>query len=61
MPEDRSNKISCSYYRCETELTLEVISGKWKSLIIWTLGIHKVIRFNEFKRLIPEISHKMLT
>lgn len=61
MPEDRSNKISCSNYRCEIELTLEVIGGKWKSLIVWTLGIHKIIRFNEFKRLIPEISQKMLT
>ena len=61
MPADRTNKISCNSYRCEIEVTLEVISGKWKSLIIWTLGIHEVIRFNEFKNLIPEISQKMLT
>lgn len=61
MPADRTNKVSCHNYRCEIEVTLEVISGKWKSLIIWTLGLHNVIRFNEFKNIIPEISQKMLT
>lgn len=57
MPEDRNNKVSCSNYRCE----IEVIGGKWKSLILWNLGEHGVIRFNEFKRIIPEISQKMLS
>lgn len=61
MPVDRTNKVSCHNYRCEIEVTLEVIGGKWKSLIIWTLGIHNVIRFNQFKHFIPEISQKMLT
>ncbi len=61
MPEDRTNKVSCNNYRCEIEITLEIISGKWKSLILWNLGIHEVIRFNEFRRLIPEITQKVLT
>jgi len=61
MPEDRQNKVSCSNYRCEIEITLEVISGKWKSLIMWHLGQEDVIRFNEFRRRIPDISQKMLT
>lgn len=61
MPEDRSNKVSCNNYRCEIELTLEVIGGKWKALILWELGNHGVIRFNEFQRYITEISQKMLT
>lgn len=61
MPDDRQNKVSCSNYRCEIELTLEVISGKWKALILWHLGQEDVIRFNEFRRRIPEISQKMLT
>lgn len=61
MPDDRQNKVSCSNYRCEIELTLEVISGKWKALILWHLGQEEVIRFNEFRRRIPEISQKMLT
>ncbi len=61
MPKDRKNKVSCSNYRCEIEVTLEIISGKWKALILWNLGNHEIIRFNEFRRIIPEITQKMLT
>ena len=61
MPESRENKISCSNYRCEIELTLEIIGGKWKALLIWNLYLHEVIRYNEFRKLIPEITQKMLT
>lgn len=61
MPDNRENKISCSNYQCEIEVTLEILSGKWKSLIIWNLHLHEVIRYNEFRRLIPEITQKMLT
>lgn len=61
MPEDRLNKISCSNYKCEIELTLEIISGKWKALILWNLGNYGTIRFNEFKKRIPGITQKMLT
>jgi len=61
LPSLRTNKVSCSNYRCEIEVTLEVIGGKWKSLILWNLGIHEVIRYNEFRNIIPDISQKMLT
>lgn len=61
MPEDRTNKVSCGNYRCEIELTLEIISGKWKALILWNLGSHETIRFNEFRRIIPEVTQKILT
>lgn len=61
MPKDRLNKISCSNYKSEVEITLEVLSGKWKALILLNLSEHKVIRFNEFKRLIPDITQKMLS
>ncbi len=61
MPPDRNNKVSCSKYRCNIEITLEIIGGKWKSLLLWELHQHSVIRFNEFRRLIPEITQKMLT
>lgn len=61
MPKDRTNKVSCAHYRCEIEITLELIGGKWKSLILWNLGLHEIIRFNEFRRTIPDITQKMLT
>ncbi len=61
MPDSREHKISCSNYQCEIELTLEILSGKWKALIIWNLHLHEIIRYNEFRRLIPSITQKMLT
>lgn len=43
------------------ELTLEVIGGKWKPLIIYFLSKHQVMRFNEIKRTIPSATRRMLT
>ncbi|MCT4633575.1 MAG: helix-turn-helix transcriptional regulator [Firmicutes bacterium] len=61
MPEDRSNKISCGNHHNPIEVTIEILSGKWKALILWNLNKHEVIRFNQFKRLMPDITQKMLT
>lgn len=61
MPDSREHKVSCSNYQCEIELTLEILSGKWKALIIWNLHLHGVIRYNEFRRIIPNVTQKMLT
>ena len=61
MPDPREHKVSCSDYRCEIEITLEIIGGKWKALILSNLHIHQTIRYIEFRRLIPAITQKMLT
>ncbi|MXQ54260.1 winged helix-turn-helix transcriptional regulator [Shimazuella alba] len=45
---------------CPIELTLHIIGGKWKGVIINILS-KKDTRFNELKRLIPGISQRMLT
>ncbi|TWT01103.1 helix-turn-helix domain-containing protein [Planomicrobium sp. CPCC 101079] len=47
-------------FSCEKELTLAVIGGKWKMLILWHLGKEGTKRFNELKRLIPGITQRML-
>ncbi len=47
-------------YNCSMELTLDVIGGKWKPLIIWHLD-QKTMRFSELKRTLPHITQKMLT
>ena len=41
------------------QTTLKVLGGKWKILILWHLK-DRTRRFNELKRLIPEITEKML-
>ncbi len=45
---------------CEKELTLAVIGGKWKMLILWHLGKKGTKRFGELKSLIPGITQRML-
>lgn len=47
-------------YNCEKELTLSVIGGKWKMLILWHLGKEEKKRFNELRSLMPGISPRML-
>nr|WP_272595751.1 winged helix-turn-helix transcriptional regulator [Paenibacillus apiarius] len=42
-------------------MTLAVIGGKWKLIILWHLGLEGTKRFSELKRLIPHITQKMLT
>ncbi|MNE40901.1 HTH-type transcriptional activator HxlR [compost metagenome] len=47
-------------FNCEKELTLSVIGGKWKMLILWHLGKSGMKRFGELKALIPDITQRML-
>jgi DNA-binding HxlR family transcriptional regulator len=46
---------------CPVEVTLSVIGGKWKPLILWHLYKGGVRRFLELQRIIPGITRKMLT
>lgn len=41
--------------------TLSLISGKWKLLILYHLGKHEVVRFNELQRLLGQITYKTLS
>lgn len=45
---------------CPVETTLELIGGKYKSLILWHL-VNQTLRFSELRRRIPEATPKMLT
>jgi DNA-binding HxlR family transcriptional regulator len=53
-------KYNDTEYNCSMELTLDIIGGKWKPIIIWYLG-KSPLRFNELKRTLPKITQKMLT
>lgn len=48
-------------FNCPFEVTIEVIGGKWKGLILWHLHDKKVLRNGEMLRLMPSITQKMLT
>ncbi len=49
-----------SQLACPIEKTLRMIAGKWKTIILWYLG-SGTKRYGELKKLIPEVSEKMLT
>ena len=45
---------------CQIALALDIIGGKWKGPIIWWIK-DQPKRFNELKRLLPEITQRTLT
>ena len=46
-------------YNCGIGPAFDVIGGKWKAVILWELNA-QAYRFGELKRLLPDISEKML-
>ncbi|KIY23380.1 MULTISPECIES: winged helix-turn-helix transcriptional regulator [Mesobacillus] len=53
-------RMDAKTFNCEKELTLAVIGGKWKMLILWHLGKEGTKRFGELKALMPGITQRML-
>lgn len=47
-------------YICSLGLTIDLIGGKWKLMILWYL-INGPKRFTELKKSIPNITQKILT
>lgn len=47
-------------YHCAMDITMDYIGGKWKTVVLWYLRKNKK-RFSELKRLIPNITEKMLS
>ena len=45
----------------DVDAALDVVSGKWKGLILWELEVHGVRRFAELRRGLHGVSEKMLT
>lgn len=61
MANQVKERINLKEINCHKELTLAVIGGKWKLIILWHLGLEGTKRFSELKKLIPNITQKMLT
>ncbi|WP_454189834.1 winged helix-turn-helix transcriptional regulator [Paenibacillus sp. Marseille-Q7038] len=58
---DKLNKGICpDASACPVAFTVDVIGGKWKGLIIYHL-VSGPKRFNELRRIMPDITQRMLT
>ncbi|WP_334048728.1 winged helix-turn-helix transcriptional regulator [Alteromonas gracilis] len=47
-------------YVCGVAVSLEIIGGKWKGVILWHL-CHKTLRFSQLRRRLQGVTQKMLT
>lgn len=50
----------CGPYICGLDAAMDVVTGKWKSLILWELHHYGTRRFGELRRGLPGVSEKML-
>lgn len=56
------NKVETSCQaECPIERTLNLIGGKWKTVILWHLGNDGVLRYGELKRRMPQITERMFS
>ena len=53
-------KLNGTFYYCPVDLTLQIVGGRWKGIIIWNLREDKK-RFSELKRTLVTINDKMLS
>lgn len=54
-PDNRKREYNCAF-----EYTLELISGKWKGLVLWYLH-YGTLRYGELRKALGGITQKMLT
>jgi len=54
-------KIRTGKLHCEKELTMSILSGKYKVVILWHLGHDGAMRYAEIHRLFQDISNRILT
>ena len=47
-------------YHCPVEVSMDLLSGKWKCLMLWHLN-NGTKRYKELERIVPGVSQKMLT
>jgi len=59
--EDLRRRLLNGEFNCEKELTLSIISGKWKIVILWHLGHEGTHRHGQLARLFKNISNRILT
>ena len=49
-----------TFFYCPVDLTLQIVGGRWKGIVIWNLRENPK-RFSELKRILVTINDKMLS
>ena len=57
---ERESSQEIPQYICGVAVSLEIIGGKWKGVILWHL-CHKTLRFSQLRRRLQGVTQKMLT
>jgi DNA-binding HxlR family transcriptional regulator len=58
--EEKQLLLRGQIFHCAMDVTMHFIGGKWKTVVLWYLKKDKK-RFSELKKLIPDITEKMLS
>lgn len=58
--KERIILLNAREFHCAMDVTMNYIGGKWKTVVLWYLRKDKK-RFSELRRLIPNITEKMLS
>lgn len=53
-------QLNGTFYYCPVDLTLQIVGGRWKGLVLWNLR-ESPKRFSELKRILVVINDKMLS
>lgn len=56
----KDKELDGKVYRCYFELTLLVMGGKWKPIILYHLAVAGVMRFSDLRRSINGVTERML-
>ena len=60
MKEDTKVKYQGKSYPCCTSLTMDIIGGKWKTVILFHLKEGK-LRYNELRKAMPTVTERTLS
>jgi DNA-binding HxlR family transcriptional regulator len=58
--EEKAIVLKGEIFHCALDVSMRFIGGKWKTVVLWYLRKEKK-RFSELKKLIPDITEKMLS
>jgi DNA-binding HxlR family transcriptional regulator len=46
---------------CAVDYSFQRIGGKYKGRIVWYLNTHEVLRYGQLRKMLPDITPKMMT